>query len=181
MSFLVVAAGHSGTKFLAKQLNRARGWTVRHEPDDLMIPELVNSRFEDSNYGEVNSWLLCSIRHIKCDNKLLLLRNPFDILYSIHRDSHFSGCPAAVVVYVREAMAILDGLIRDGYSYTKFRDITTSKERICVAAMQLGIDSLRESQLDLNKVNEHLGDKPELELPTTLIREFTMYNRRWGL
>jgi len=182
MSFLVVAVGHSGTKFLANQLSRAPGWRVCHEPDTKVHPALVSNRFY-GRYGEVNSWLLYAARHIPADKKAVLLRNPYDILRSVVRDKESELCSLleASISYVRESMAVAHGLILDGYPFFRFSEITTSKWAIISASKQLGINNLTIDLVDLEPVNEHCGPEPVLDLSDPIREELNLYCYEYGL
>ena len=171
MSFLVVAIGHSGTQFLAEQLGRAPGWKVEHEPDRFILPATCNWRFSVKNYGEVNSRLLNSARHIVVDHKAVLIRNPYEVARSIFVDSMFKECPKAVLTYVHEALSQVDSLIRDDYHVIRFSEITTDVDAVVEAARKLGIETLRPSMCDLKKRNPHLKKMSSLGRFNKLLEE----------
>lgn len=179
MSFLVVAAGHSGTKWLAVQLGKAPGWTVEHEPDSLTSARLVAARFANrSRYGEVNSFLLTSARHIPADCKAVLLRNPYAIARSVARTGH---ALADAVIYVRESLSTLDGLVRDGFHVIRFADMVSDASYLIRCAFRLGVTSLREEQVTFEKLNEHKGTDVDLSLSPTARLEFDDFIDLYGV
>jgi len=175
MSFIVVSAGHSGTKFLARELNRSTGWNVMHEPDESIHPDIVNKRFcGKTKYGEVNSWLLSSAMEIDATRKAVLLRNPYDILLSILRSSCVSDSPLASLIYVRESMARMDSLIRHGFDLIRFDRVTTDQEYLVESAASLGVN-LELSRVDMTPVNQHIGNYVEMILSDVVRSEFDLY------
>ena len=181
MTFLVVAAGHSGTKFLASQLAMAEGWTVLHEPNSVISARIAARRFlRADNYGEVNSFLLTAARRIPSDRRAVLLRNPYDLAKSIACTGHLNAA-----MYVRECISMLDNLARDGWQTIRFPDITSDPAYVVRCARRLGIATLRESDVDVaTRVNKHrhgLDEPPVVEFDPPTVREFDAFTRRYRL
>lgn len=175
-NFLVVAAGHSGTKFLADQLNTNSSWKVLHEPNDSICHHYVNTRFNEDKYGEVNSWLLSSADLINSKVKAAILRSPYKILSSILRQSEVENCKTSCLIYVRESIAKITSLVlTSNFIPINFDKLTTDKNYFTSVAYNLGVDDLDVSSVNLSPINRHIGEEQTVDLSKTTIDEFNTY------
>ena len=178
MTFAVAACGHSGTMFLATQLGKAKGWTVKHEADETFSYRLANERFAtQEKYGEVNSYLLSCLMQLKVDKKAILLRNPYDICQSISRN----GYGQFAVNYVRECVSMLDGLASQNVPVFLFRKIVSDPEYLSACAEMLGVD-LPASEIDVKTIiNRQHGTPQTLTFNAVTQLEFNEFMERYAL
>ena len=140
-TFLVTGCGHSGTKLLSLQLGEAEDWVVEHEPDEAIAAWVASRRFERAerekiNYGEVNSFLLAAALDVPADRKAVLLRNPYNLVYSIAQP----GKEEAVIDYVRGGIAWIESLLSRGFTAIAFKGITGKDPNYVVErARELGV------------------------------------------
>ena len=86
--FLITGSGRSGTKFLAKLMNKSKAWTVRHEARDYRPWDVDTSPisfYRDvfvSGYGEVNSSMWNMLGKLTWVREGVLLRDPMEIALS---------------------------------------------------------------------------------------------------
>jgi len=189
-TFLVTACGHSGTAWLARELGKAPGWVVEHEPNEAIGYENVAQRFrlaeyavekgvaDAPHYGEVNSYLLASARRINAHRRAVLLRDPYLIAASIAR----SVCPTCAVTYVRESIAQLDALVKcDDFLPLNLRELAGDKRNVWDAGKLLGVKSIDLSAVDLTPFNQHPGPEIELPLGSWAEREFSAFKEEYVL
>ncbi len=167
-SFLVTGAGRSGTKFLSETLNRSRIWNVLHEHSNDHLyyesptgwnAEELRSRFGSEHYGEVNSQLrriapALSNRGLRV---YFIVRHPRDIIKSVHKargrtadqflDTLYEVLPAFTDVFLLKLL---------GFKYFKFEKMVTDKMYLYDMMIELGVDDVQLSSIDLTKkINTH--------------------------
>ena len=176
MSFLVTGMGRSGTLFLARELGKADGWTVFHEPDRHMAYHHVYHRFRGGRdrYGEVNSYLLSSALDLKAhvNRVAVIIRNPYDVARSMFRKGR-TDAP----VHVQQCLIELDRLLRSGWPVIRFSRMTTDREYLVECASLLGV-KLDPAKVDLTPANSGEGDA-EPSFNDEMRKEYNGFIERW--
>ncbi len=164
-SFIVTGHGRSGTRFLAKTLDRAKDWNVAHEPNQDMHLESVSGRFEErlrsdqwEGYGECNSFLLYTFRHIAVDRRAIIVRDPHEIAVSMANVGH---APNAVFAdHLASSLAIIDDALEADSStkLIRFDQMTCHGDYLLTVAKWLGV-RLDAAELCFNKDNSAGRDR----------------------
>lgn len=85
-TFAITGLGRSGTQWLAMMLDRHSDHEVRHEAGGWAGRgyKQAAKRFREARrpYGEVNSYLRWCFAQLPADGKGVILRNPWEVLYS---------------------------------------------------------------------------------------------------
>lgn len=162
-NFLVTGCGRSGTKFLARTMNRSPSWSVHHEraPYSLTpcIPE-VQQRFERPRYGEVNSLLRMIAPHLKVARRAVILRQPEDILLSFFNKAARDGRNwRNFIEHLVEMFSVVAGLVKSGFQVIRFAEMTTCPDYLrstCESLMGAPIDFeiSKESLAPINALKE---------------------------
>ena len=168
-TFAVTGMGRSGTKFLARAMNKVPGWTVYHEPTAGFRPTYeVQRRFDTAennadNYGEVNSFLRFQLASLNVDRCAVILRDPIDIFQSmVNRGKPFLG-------HLVDALYALDGLLASGISPIYFSKMTQDAGYLRQVMSLLGVDEgIPEAYIDLTPVNVSTRFAP---MPPAMVKE----------
>lgn len=121
MRFAITGLGRSGTHSLAHALkNNSNGVDVHHERDNSVLnePSVFNDRTTE-NYGEVSSYLRRVLLRLDVDVRMVILRNPYDILSSALRRQPEERW-GSLVVDVAHGLFEVDALIGAGVPVIDF-------------------------------------------------------------
>lgn len=158
MKFAITGHGRSGTKFLAREMNRSPTWNVIHEPNEDLHLDSIAKRFKNSgrsNYGEVNSFLLYTFRDLPVDMRGVLIRDPLDIAVSVVNCGH----PVSKIScdYLASSMALIDAAIescKGDVQLIRFRDLVSDLAYLKRVVNAFGIMDIPDDELTLSVVNE---------------------------
>ncbi len=169
-TFLVTAHGRSGTKWLARELNRSRKWTVPHEGDGI---------FEGrENYGEVNSYLRHKAATIKVDKLAVIVRHPIGIARSAYFKKpdnwkRFLG-------NLQADLKALDKLLSmDDTIHIDFNEMTTSQGYTQALAGKLGVTDLQRQSIDMEPTNSSSVGELPLAYKQIVDYETKWYRDKW--
>ena len=143
-TFLVVCKGRSGSKWLARELNRSPSWRVKHEGD---------GQFKHRHrYGEVNGYLRYVAKKVPVDRLGVIVRDPLKIARSaFYRTPHFWN---RFIHILKPDLVILDELLEmPSTVMIKFSHMVTNPVYLTRVAAKLGIDDLFEDAVDRSRCN----------------------------
>lgn len=178
-TFLITACGRSGTKFLARELDRSLTWTVMHEPDTRILDARARFVGQAPCYGEVNSFLLSRLWVLDMAKKAVVLRDPYDIFRSYRQ----GGRSPDIQAYVLHAICQLDAYVHRGCPYFLFPYLTTDPAEVVRLAQAVGIHDLKPRTVSLEPYNANAKDLTRedaaKDLTGYVAREFDTFNRRY--
>lgn len=141
-TFLVTSHGRSGTKWLARELNRSKAWWVLHEG-----PGIFEGR---TNYGEVNSHL--RHRPPETDKLGVIIRDPMAIARSAYHKA-----PARWDQFLSKLQNDLTSvhclLLQKNTIHIRFDDMIRSRSLFGLAAKSLGVCDLNLDTVDFSPCN----------------------------
>lgn len=167
--FLITGMGRSGTKWLARELNKINGIEVRHEdPEDTLLKfktprgtqnlDVLYKRFRDG-YGEVNSLLREVATNLAYEGVdiYLLVRDPRDIVRSVNdaRGRDLLGVEQTIDECL-EGIRTVEILGRGPVPVFRFEDMINKGIRDIQVRLGLGIRTWEESlNTELVNASEH--------------------------
>ena len=124
--------------FLAAALDLSPSWCVEHEPalGSGSLPQVI-SRFQRSNYGEVNSCVRQWLDSIPVKRKAVILRDPRAIAVSV-----YNRHPRDVQQRLHGAWRLLDDYAAR-YKVFRFEEFTQSADCLMEVAEWAGIGDLQ--------------------------------------
>jgi len=147
VSFAVTGLGRCGTMALARFLNTAPGWTVKHQNDSenhRLGYRLVKHwrRFSRPNYGEVSCALLPVLGGLPCKHKAVILRDLKQTALSAANYSIKVGMGAKVPLIdeLPYTLEMLDAWLQAGATPIYYDRLFSSKESVEHVARELGIE-----------------------------------------
>lgn len=161
--------GRSGTRFLAKVMNRSEQWRVVHEPAMfskgpkgwrghplLADADMVAARFRKREYyGEVNGYLRHVLLDLPVDRRGVILRHPHDILVSAFNWSGRGNVTRQRLDIIALGFHALDRALAAGVSPIFFEQMTTDATYLQQVFSLFGITDVVISAATLaEKVNE---------------------------
>jgi hypothetical protein len=154
MSFLVTALGRSGTKWLAKLLDRSPTWCVAHEarPIGQMKLDVMRQRLSEPNYGEVSAPMRPYASQVEVDVGKVIIRHPYDQVVSAYNRA-IVVCrqpPDYLASMVGEAYRELFRLVdRLGWGVILFDRMISEVEYTQQVAAELGVTDVTVTEEDL--------------------------------
>jgi len=159
-NFIISGMGGSGTVFLSQQMNKSKIWSVNHENKiDHTLPPLsiVQPRFNQDYYGEVNGCLRAILLNLKVDKKAIILRDLWEIvLSSMNRRNIFEDGTWNKMV---NGFEDLDRCLLAGIPIIWFNRMTTDLNYLYHILKFFDINDVPLEELDLNKKNSSTSVK----------------------
>lgn len=169
-SFAISGFGRSGTRFLAELLDRSPTWTVAHEPTAQYDAPSLADRFNQGKaagpYGEVNSFLLYSLRELPVDRRAVIVRDPIEIVVSYANrnprelcrvnpdDSEPLPLEGGFLSHLISSLAVIDVHAGAGVPLVSFERMTTDLAYLREIIRDCGVADVEPTAADLrNKVN----------------------------
>lgn len=156
-SFLITGHGRSGTTFLANLLNQSPTWTVLHEPNNKCKDVVkIRQRFEQNNYGEVNSYLRFFVSQLDV-RKGVIIRNPYDILLSGINRKRIEGDVGeswrCIAKDIEDTLSIIENVINEGGKIIYFEHMVSDFKYCQAIAYCFDITDVKVDQTMMGKVN----------------------------
>ncbi len=169
-TFLVTSHGRSGTKWLARELNRSKQWTVEHEHNKTP----VGRRF----FGNVDSRKRHEAAALKYGQLAVIVRPPLAIARSA-----FFRRPATWTKFLatlRSDLMALDMLLgMPGTLRIEFEKMVSSRDYLQATAMRLGVEDIELDEFDLAATNSSPGGKLSYEQVMKVNEHSAWFDRKW--
>lgn len=153
-SFLIVGMARSGTKFLAKAMDKSDEWTVVHEAVKIksIFQEIyaTQKRLNQDYYGEVDSRLTLITKDLNIAKMGVIFRDPADAWLSIANKQRPESWDAQLERY-SHFMTHMLLLIQDGALPISFKLMTLSPEYLKSIFQHFGIE-------DVDITDETIGE-----------------------
>lgn len=174
-TFLVTSHGRSGTKWLARELNRSKVWTVDHEAER----SPVGARF----WGNVDSTSRHSTRNVAYSQLAVIVRAPLAIARSCwfkHAEHARAARWKKFIEELPDDLHSIDRLLRlPGTLKIDFDKMTTNASYLMGVAWRLGVDDLDESKIDFAPTNSSSKGYLTQQQVGEVIETSKWFSKRW--
>lgn len=175
---------------LARFLNTAPGWTVKHQNDSenhrlgYRLPKHWR-RFAKPNYGEVSCALLPVLGGLPCAHKAVIVRDLRDTAVSAANLSVKAGMGDKVplIEELEFTLKMLDAWLASGARKFEYETLFSSRRNIEVAAEQLGMGELGEFDIHARHNTGAKKFRSFSDLPTCyqeMVRRASWFQSLWG-
>lgn len=169
-TFLVTSHGRSGTKFLARELNRSKVWTVEHESRE----SAVDRRF----FGNVDSLMRTAEIGPEWEMLAVIVRPPLAIARSAFF-KHPSRWDTFLELLQKDLLALDRLLLLPGTLRIQFERMVTDIDYLLSIAVRLGIDDLNKTDFDMSPVNSS-PPGPLMQKQIDAVNEASAwFDRKW--
>lgn len=186
MSFLITSTGRTGTKFLARLMNRSKQCMVKHQPDNKdsqmedkvhsideffnnKIPEWQQKRFNKQFYGEVNGALRYNFMDIQANKKGIIYRDYKEVILSFANGRDIRSTTEGLIAKVKDVNLCHNAfhkILEDNPQILliDFNMMTTSKQYLLSVLRFFGIEDVDPNLCKVNS-NEKWKYKTYNDLP----------------
>ena len=169
-TFLVTSHGRSGTKWLARELNRSKTWTVTHEG--------TGAHSVIKNYGNVSSYMRFYPPEV--DKLAVIVRDPMGIARSAYYKNP-QGWKQFIKDLPKDLQALEDLLERPDTIRIHFPFMVLNESYLVLIAQSLGITDLDERSVDLSATNSSKPGGLSSSQEEQVERAAGWFRRKWCL